>query len=134
MRHTRRLTARQLAGVLLLATAAATGLSACAPAGQQSQQQVLPPVIADLTSIDGTTVTVAVDGVVDLVGDDENYTAWSAEIDDPAIVAFTEGKDDGGASFNPGLEALAAGETAVTLSNSATDETVSFTVDVTPAG
>lgn len=56
-----------------------------------------------------------------------------AEVDDPAIVEFTAARDDGSAQFNPGLTATAVGSTGVTLDNGETGDTVSFTVEVTPA-
>jgi hypothetical protein len=42
-----------------------------------------------------------VGGAVDLVGDDETFTDWTADIDDPEVVSFTPGKKDASASFNP---------------------------------
>lgn len=92
--------------------------------------EVLPPVIAALDSIDGTTVQVPVGGSVDLVGDETTFTDWSAEIDSD-IVTFTPGRDDGSAQFNPGLTAVSAGSTEVALTNASTDETVRFAVEVT---
>ncbi|WP_395244795.1 hypothetical protein ACGGZK_03055 [Agromyces sp. MMS24-K17] len=91
----------------------------------------LPPVIVDLGEVDGTTVEVPLGGTIDLTGDDETFTAWEADIADPAIVEFTPGKDDGSAQFNPGLTALEVGSTDVTLHNAETDDSVSFTVEVT---
>ena len=92
---------------------------------------VLPPVIVDLASADGTTVTVAVGGVVDLTGGGDDVAAWSAEVADPAVVSFTPGRDDGSATFNPGLTGLAEGSSEVTLTNGAGGDTVTLTVDVT---
>ena len=92
---------------------------------------VLPPVIADLTAVDGTTVVVKVGGTIDLTGDDSTYTDWTASIADPAIAEFTPGRNDGSASFNPGITGLAAGSTEVTLTNSTSGTAVTFTVDVT---
>ena len=56
---------------------------------------------------------------------------WSAEIADPSVVSFTPGRDDGSATFNPGLTGLAEGSSEVTLTNSASGDTVALTVDVT---
>lgn len=102
------------------------GCTSASPDGE-----VLPPVIVDITEIDGTRVQVAQGNVIDLTGDDETYTDWTADIEDPAIVEFTPGTDDGSAQFNPGLSALRVGETEVTLDNSTSNDTVTFTVDVT---
>lgn len=120
--------ARTACAAILLSATVALGLIACAPTAEQ-----LPPVIVDITSVDGTTVSVPVGGAVDLTGDDKTYTSWTAEIADSTVVAFVPGKDDGSASFNPGLDALAAGSSEVTLTNSETDDSVTFTVEVTKA-
>ena len=93
---------------------------------------VLPPVIADLGAIEGTTVEVRVGGTIDLTGDDETFTGWTAAIADPAIAEFTPGREDGSASFNPGITGLAPGSTEVTLTNATTDTSVTFTVEVIP--
>ncbi|MFY9712111.1 MAG: hypothetical protein WAK00_01440 [Microbacterium sp.] len=108
---------------------ALTGCSA--PSSDPGGGNALPPVVADLTEIDGTTVTVEEGNVIDLVGDEENYLDWTAEIDDESIVSFTPGKDDGSAQFNPGLTAKAVGETEVVLSNDTSGDEVAFTVEVT---
>ena len=114
------------AAVAVAASAALLGLTACgSPSGQ-----TLPPVIVDLGEIDGTTVEVAEGNSIDLTGDDTAFTEWSAEIADPTVVSFIPGKDDGSAQFNPGLEALHVGTTAVTLDNAASGKSVAFTVEV----
>lgn len=113
---------------LLLVVAAGLALAGCT-----TGSDTLPaPVVVQLDDIDGETIEVVDGNAIDLAGDDETYTEWDAEIDDPAIVEFTPGRDDGSAQFNPGLTATAVGSTAVKLENSATGETVSFTVEVVP--
>lgn len=115
---------------LLVAVAGCSGASST-PATTSASAQLPAPVIADLTEIDGTTVTVPVGGAVDLVGDDETFTDWTADIDDPEVVSFTPGKKDASASFNPGLTALSEGDSAVSLTNSSTGQKVEFEVEVT---
>jgi hypothetical protein len=100
------------------------------PTSTATAAQALPPVIADLGELDGTTVDVGVGGTIDLTGDDETFTDWTATIDDPSVVSFTPGRDDGSAQFNPGLQATAVGTTDVTLTNSVSGESVTFTVVV----
>lgn len=119
---------RAVLAALLLGVAVALGVSACARSAQE-----LPPVITDITTVNGTTVKVPVGGSVDLIGDDRTFTDWSADIADEKVVTFTPGREEGGASFNPGLTALAEGTSSVTLTNSESDETITFTVEVTPA-
>ena len=112
----------------------AVGAGALALAGCSAGTDTLPaPVVVEIADIDGETIEVVDGNVIDLTGDDETYADWDADIEDPTIVEFTPGGDDGSAQFNPGLTALAVGSTAVTLENSETGETVAFTVEVVPA-
>jgi hypothetical protein len=104
-------------------------LSGCSQPGTPSDS-ALPPVIVELDTVDGTTVEVPEGGSIDLTGDDETFTEWTADIADPEIVEFVPGRDDGSAQFNPGLTATSVGETEVTLENSETGDTVTFTVEV----
>ena len=70
--------------------------------------------------------------VLDINTGDLAVDSYSAEIEDPSVAEFVEGRDDGGATFNPGVTALAVGTTKVTLSNEDGGiEDVVFTVDVT---
>jgi hypothetical protein len=123
--------------LFVTALAAALLLGACgdddnsAPATTAaSVGTVLPPVIVDLDTVDGTTVNVPAGGHVDLTGDKTTYTDWTAKIADPSVVAFVPGRNTGSASFDPGLEAKSAGTTQVTLTNSSTSKSVTFTVVV----
>jgi hypothetical protein len=127
--------------VMIAVGAAALALAGCAAssgtheshepsASSGSSPAVGSPVIVDLNDIDGTTIEVPVGNTVDLTGDDDTYTEWMAEIGDESIVEFVPGRDDGSAQFNPGLDALAPGETEVTLDNAETGKTVTFTVEV----
>jgi len=118
---------RTAAAMFALVTAVA--VSGCASATPDGE--TLPPVIVDINEIDGTTVEVAEGNAIDLTGDDETYLDWTAEIDDPEVVAFVPGKDDGSAQFNPGLDAVGVGDSEVTLENSTSGDTVTFTVEVT---
>lgn len=104
----------------------ATGCASAEPDGE-----TLPPVIVDITEVDGTTVEVAQGNAIDVTGDDETYLDWTAEIENSDVVTFVPGKDDGSAQFNPGLDAVGAGESDVTLENSRSGDSVTFTVEVT---
>ncbi|MBS1698931.1 MAG: hypothetical protein JST25_11085 [Actinobacteria bacterium] len=133
-----------LAGVLVLG--AGLGLAACsAPGGTTattppattggtpgSGARQLPPIMADLKTVDGSTVSVPLDNVIVLTGDTTDFKSWTATIEDPTIVSFTPGKDDGSAQFNPGLSPITTGTTKVTLDNSVSGAHVAFTVEVTP--
>jgi hypothetical protein len=136
--------------VFAIVGAAALGLTACASSGGQGEpvasnsatssaesgsgNSALPPVIVELSEIDGTTVEVPLDNVVDLVtADGDDVTAWTAKVSDEAVAEFIPGKDDGSAQFNPGIKPLAEGTTDVVMTNPTTDATVSFTVTVVAA-
>lgn len=97
-------------------TAAATTTTAGA--------QVAAPIIVDLASANGTTVSAKVGATIVLNAQDP--TKWTATIANPNVVTFVAGSDDGSAQFNPGLTAVAAGTTEVALTNGA--ETVTITV------
>ena len=45
-------------------------------------------MIVELGVVEGTTVEVPEGGTVDLTGDDQTYTAWTADIADPDVVEF----------------------------------------------
>ncbi|WP_147309122.1 hypothetical protein [Agromyces sp. PvR057] len=120
-----------LATIVIAAAVSAT--VACSSSGGGDDPSVLPPVMADVSTIDGTTVQVPNGGTLDITGDDETYTDWTAEIADEDILSFTPGKDDGSATFNPGFEAKNEGTTDVEMKNSTSGDEVHFTVEVTPA-
>jgi hypothetical protein len=129
--------------LLLAALAPAVVLGGCgsddddedvdSPTTEQSTG-VLPPVLVDVDALEGTTVEVRDGGAVVVTGDDETFTAWTATIADPTVVAFVPGRDDGSATFNPGFEALAVGGTDVTMANGESGATIGFRIDVTPDG
>lgn len=124
----------------VLATAivglAVTGLAACSSSNSSSDSsstnaQVIGPITADLSNLDGSTINATVGRSIDLTGDDTTFNQWSATTDPTGIVSFSNGYTSGGATFNPGLVVEAAGTTKVTLSNASTGQTVSFTVVAT---
>lgn len=119
--------AASVVAVFVLA-AGSLGLTGCTPGGSSA----LPPVIVELDTLEGTTVEVPEGGSVDLTGDDDTFTEWTADIADPDVVEFEPGRDDGSAQFNPGLSAKSVGQTEVTLENGETGDTVTFTVEVVP--
>ena len=124
---------RALLPLLLAVAAGGLALAGCSTGAGTGADTLPAPVVVQIADIEGETIEVVDGNVIDLTGDDETYAEWDAEIEDPSIVEFTPGRDDGSAQFNPGLTATAVGETAVTLENSETGETVAFTVEVVPA-
>ncbi|WP_147305803.1 hypothetical protein [Subtercola boreus] len=93
---------------------------------------VIAPVIADLSSIDGSTVTVPLDNVVVLESGDVKVTVWTGSVSDPQVAEFVAGMDDGSATFNPGIQPLAVGGTSVSVTDSDTGEVLTFDLEVTP--
>jgi hypothetical protein len=133
-------TRRTLAAALVALSCSVGILGACGDDDDSSAtttapatggSSVLPPVIEDINSIDGTTVDLKAGGTIDLTGDTTTYTDWTGEVSDPKVAQFVPGRDEGGASFNPGVKALAAGTAEVKLTNSTSNETATFTVNVT---
>jgi len=120
--------------LFVLAGVATFGLAACssdsdstATTKPSATNQVVGPVMADVTTVDGTTVEVALTRT--LVISAAEPTKWTATVADPTILTFTAGTSDGSATFNPGFTPLKAGSTEVTMTDGAT--TVTFTVTVT---
>ena len=125
---------RFAAPLVALIGVATIGLAACSsdsdstattkPAGTN---QVIGPVMADITTVDGTTVEVALSRV--LVISAAETSKWTANVADPSVLSFVAGTDDGSAATNPGFTPLKAGTTKVTMTDGST--TVTFTVTVT---
>lgn len=117
---------RTLAAALIVASAA-VGLTACAPGA------VLPPVIVNANDIQGETIEVPLNTVLSINTGDLAVDSYTAEIADPSVVKFTQGKDDGSATFNPGFTPLKVGTTEVTMTNEQGGiQPLEFTITVTP--
>ncbi|MGK9147623.1 hypothetical protein KXS11_08375 [Plantibacter flavus] len=126
---TRTLTMIVVLGAVLGTSACSDGAGSSSAQSSASDAGVIAPIIVQLADQDGRTVTVGLDNVVDLVAVDPK--AWTATIADPSIAEFVAGGTRGGATFNPGLQPLAAGTTEVTLKNGSDGSTVVFTLEVT---
>ncbi|MFB8386023.1 hypothetical protein ACFC3F_02665 [Microbacterium sp. NPDC055910] len=93
---------------------------------------VIAPVTKGAGELEGTTVDLVVGQVLNIDTGDLAVDSYTATIGDPAVAEFVEGHEDATATFNPGITALAEGETEVTLSNSDGGiQDVIFTVHVT---
>lgn len=111
-----------------LVVAAAISLSACSA----GSEPVITPVVKDVGDLQGTTVDLIVGQVLTINTGDLAVDSYSGAVSDTAIAEFVKGKDDGSATFNPGVTALAVGSTEVVLSNSDGGiQDVTFTVQVT---
>ena len=106
----------------------ALGLGACAPS---SNTPVIAPVTVDVGDLDGGTVELVVGQVLNINTGDLATDSYSGEVADTSVAEFVKGYEKDGATFNPGVKALAEGSTEVVLSNSDGGiEDVTFTVDV----
>lgn len=110
----------------VVSVAAVVGLSACAPT------PVVEPVTVSVGDLQGSTVDVALNQVVNINTGDLAVDSYTTTVADTSIVEFVQGKLEGGATFNPGFKPLAVGETKVTM----TDEQggiqpLTFTIRVT---
>ena len=105
----------------------ALGVSACA-----ADTPVIAPVTMSAGDLQGQTVELVVGQVLNIDTGDLAVDSYSGEIADPAVATFTPGREENGTTLNPGVTALAKGETQVVLSNSDGGiEDVTFTVEVT---
>lgn len=119
------------AGVALTATACSSQASTDSKTSSEEASEVISPITVDITSIDGTTIDVDIDNIININAAD--VTAWTAEIADPAIAEFIPGTSEGDTAdalkTNPGIKPLKIGTTEVTMTS--TDGTiVTFTVNV----
>jgi hypothetical protein len=108
--------------------AAAFALAACS----SSDGDVIAPVTEEVGDLQGRTIDLVVDQVLNINTGDLAVDSYDGTVADPAVAEFVAGGEEGDATFNPGVKALAVGETDVVLSN--TDggiQDVTFTVRVT---
>jgi len=126
----------RVGAVAAIAFAAVGGLTACstpAPAPTESSMgsDVVSPIQIPVAEANGQTYDIPLNTTGYLNVADGTEADWTAEFSTPGIVEFTEGGTDGSATFVPGLTPVSEGTTKVTLTDSASGETVTFTVNVT---
>jgi len=115
----------------LIGAAAILTLSVSMSACAQSNSPVIAPVTMDAGDLQGETVELVVGQVLNINTGDLAVDSYSGEVADTAVAEFVKGYQEGGATFNPGVKALADGSTEVVLSNSDGGiEDVTFTVQV----
>jgi ABC-type enterochelin transport system substrate-binding protein len=126
-----------------VAIAAAFALSACAgestpstsPSASTSESPATPviaPVTMDSNDLQGATVELVVGQVLNIDTGDLAVDSYSAEVSDDAVAEFVQGREEGGAVFNPGFEAIAEGSTEVTMTNADGGiQPLEFTIEVT---
>ena len=130
MRLTKFLAAASIAAV------AAVGLAACASGSSDAPAtpigtDVIAPVTMEADDLQGATVDLIVGQVLNINTGDLAVDSYSGEVADTSVAKFVAGRKDDDAEFNPGVQALAAGETDVTMTNANGGiQPLSFTVVV----
>lgn len=120
---------KKISYLAIAAVAAAFTLTACA--SSTGGAPVIAPVVMDADDLQGTTVDLVIGQVLSINTGSLAVDSYSGEVADSAIAKFVEGNDDGSATFNPGVEALAPGSTEVTMTNEqAGVQPLEFTVTV----
>lgn len=120
-----------------LALASAAVLSGCSstptpsPTDSVIGGDVLPPIIESVNDLQGATVELPLNTVLSIDTESLAVDSYTAEVADPAVVEFVQGRDDGSATFNPGFTPLEEGTTEVTLTNAQGGiQPLTFTIEV----
>ena len=112
--------------VPLVLAASLITLSGCA-----ATEPVIAPVTRDAGDLEGATVELVVGQVLNIDTGDLAVDSYSGVVSDPSVAKFIAGREEGGATYNPGVEGLAEGTTKVVLSNEDGGiQDVTFTVEV----
>lgn len=126
------MTSKLTASVALLlcgALLAGCSGSGAAPIGGD----VVAPVTMNVNSLQGETVELVVGQALNINTESLAVDSYSGDVSDATVAEFVPGRLDGGAEFNPGVTAVAEGETKVTLTNhDAGIQPLEFMVVVTP--
>ncbi|WP_133617231.1 hypothetical protein [Leucobacter luti] len=132
-------TAAMVFGLIGCAVAPGTGAVDEGAARTSEQQEllggdVIAPVTQAVGELQGARIALVVGQslVVDTAGLD--VASYRGDVADPEIAVFTAGLHDDSAEFHPGITALAAGSTEVTLTHEQGGiEPLHFEVLVSPA-
>ena len=119
--------------------AAAIGLAACsAPAAPSPAPStpiggdIVAPVTMAANDLQGASVDLVVGQALNITTGDLAVDSYTGEVADTAVATFVAGREEGGATFNPGVTAVAEGTTAVTMTNADGGiQPLEFTVVVT---
>jgi hypothetical protein len=111
----------------VIAASAVAGLAACAPT------PAVAPITVSANDLQGETVEVPLNSLLNINTGDLAVDSYTAEIDDSSIAEFVQGREDGSATFNPGFKPLKVGETQVTMKNEQGGiQPLEFTIKVVP--
>lgn len=115
-------------GAAAVALASALALAGCATT------PVVAPVTVSANDLQGDTVKVALNQVLNITTGDLAVDSYTAEIADPSIAEFVQGRVEGSATFNPGFQPLKVGSTEVTMTNEQGGiQPLQFTIEVVAA-
>lgn len=93
---------------------------------------IVAPVSMSVNELQGATVDLLVGQVLNIDTDALGVDSYTGEVADQKVAEFVPGADHDGATFNPGVTALAAGTTEVTMTNEqAGIQPLQFSVTVT---
>lgn len=132
-------TLAKMSVITAISAAAIFGLSACSSSdankdadvdNSSSTSQLVGPVVVNISTLEGTDVTVNKTQMIDINTGTEDPAKFTAVIADPKVASFTAGGKSGTATFNPGITGLTSGMTKVALTDSATGTVYNFTVTV----
>lgn len=100
-------------------------MAACSPASSSSPTgdatpiggNIVAPVTVSATDLQGASVDLVVGQTLNIDTGDLAVDSYTGSVADGVVAEFVTGKDDGSATFNPGVRALSAGTTSVTMTN-----------------
>jgi hypothetical protein len=131
---TKRIRNALIAGVLLCASATLAGCATPpthrAPASTVSR---VAPIVAELSALDGQTVTLPKSTVLDITVPAGESVGWTVTFGTQGIGLFQPGSERGGVVTNPGIVPLRTGTTTVTLTRPAAQRATTFTLNVVAA-
>jgi hypothetical protein len=114
---------RTFLGVLVVAAAVAlAGCASPAPSTPASSAtpiggDIVAPVTMSANDLQGATVDLVVGQVLNITTGDLAVESYRGEVSDPEVATFVPGREEDGATFNPGITAVGAGSADVTLTN-----------------
>ena len=123
-----------IAGTAVLGLAACSSSSSSSSSSSTSSAQLVGPTAVLLNSLNGSTQVLNKTGDILYIntGDTNGDQNWSATISNPAVLKFSPGTPttSSAAGTAPTFTALSSGTTQVTMKNSSTGATATFTVTV----
>jgi hypothetical protein len=102
---------------LLMAGCAAAASSS--PTGDSTPigGDIVAPVTMSAGDLQGASIDLVVGQTLNIDTGDLAVDSYTGTVADRAVAEFVAGRDDGSATFNPGVLAQAAGTTSVTMTN-----------------